>query len=116
MVARYDRERHHSSAFVYGQDVGVLYLAYLSWALWLLGYADQALKRSREAVGLRFLHLIRTDRGIQEGFAAHVYVPNEEVKNKLATAGIPLSSFTARTSERGRLYLFHRVSLFDPRE
>ncbi|MFH1084747.1 MAG: hypothetical protein V1772_03145, partial [Chloroflexota bacterium] len=30
-VARYDPEKHHTSAFVYGQDVGVLYLSYLAW-------------------------------------------------------------------------------------
>jgi class 3 adenylate cyclase/predicted ATPase len=52
MVARYDREKHHTSAFVYGQDVGVLYLSYLAWVLWFLGYVDQARERSQEAVGL----------------------------------------------------------------
>jgi class 3 adenylate cyclase/predicted ATPase len=52
MVARYDPAKHHSSAFVYGQDVGVLYLSYLSWSLWLLGYADQAVELGREAIDL----------------------------------------------------------------
>ncbi|MFH1085636.1 MAG: AAA family ATPase [Chloroflexota bacterium] len=51
-VARYDREKHRSSAYVYGQDVGVLYLSYLAWVLWFLGHVDQALERSREAVAL----------------------------------------------------------------
>jgi predicted ATPase len=52
MVVRYDREKHHTSAYVYGQDVGVLYLSYLAYALWFLGYVDQARERSQEAVGL----------------------------------------------------------------
>ncbi len=52
MVARYDRAKHGTSAFVYGQDVGVLYLSYLSWTLWLLGYADQAVELGREALDL----------------------------------------------------------------
>jgi len=51
-VARYDPEKHRSSAFVYGQDLGVLYLSYLAWALWLLGHVDQALERSQAAVDL----------------------------------------------------------------
>jgi class 3 adenylate cyclase/predicted ATPase len=51
-VARYDPEKHRSSAFVYGQDVGVVYLSYLAWALWFLGYTDQALERSGQAVAL----------------------------------------------------------------
>jgi class 3 adenylate cyclase/tetratricopeptide (TPR) repeat protein len=52
MVVRYDRKEHGSSAYVYGQDTGVLYLSYLAWALWLSGYADQARQRSREAIDL----------------------------------------------------------------
>ena len=52
MVACYDREKHHSLAFVYGQDLGVLYLSYLAWVLWFMGHADQALERSHEAVTL----------------------------------------------------------------
>jgi predicted ATPase len=52
MVARYDREKHHTSALVYGQDVGVLYQSYLAWVLWFLGYVDQARERSRAAIEL----------------------------------------------------------------
>jgi class 3 adenylate cyclase/predicted ATPase len=52
MVARYDRAKHHTSAFVYGQDLGVTYLSYLAWVLWFLGHVDQALERSHEALGL----------------------------------------------------------------
>jgi adenylate cyclase len=36
--------------FFYGQDAGVVSLAYLSCVLWFLGYADQALQRSQEAL------------------------------------------------------------------
>ena len=37
---------------VYGQDPGVACLSYAAWALWFLGYPDQALKRSHEALTL----------------------------------------------------------------
>ena len=36
--------------FFYGQDAGVVSLAYLSCLLWFLGYPDQALRRSQEAL------------------------------------------------------------------
>ena len=37
---------------LYGYDPGVMCLSYAAWALWFLGYPDQALKRSQEALTL----------------------------------------------------------------
>jgi predicted ATPase len=51
-VALYDPKRHSSHTYVYGQDPGVACLAFGAVALWLLGYPDQAVQRSREAVAL----------------------------------------------------------------
>jgi len=51
-IAFYDPEQHHALAYIYGQDAGVSCLSWLTWALWGLGYADQALRRSHEAVAL----------------------------------------------------------------
>src|SRR5262249_39263804 len=51
-IALYDPQRHGSHAFVYGQDPKVVCLAELALALWLLGYPDQAMKRSKEAITL----------------------------------------------------------------
>jgi predicted ATPase len=48
----YDMQQHHSLAFVYGQDPKVTCLSYAAWALWVLGYPDQALWRSHEALSL----------------------------------------------------------------
>jgi predicted ATPase len=50
-IALYDPERHRSDALLY-QDPGVIGLAWAALALWLLGYPDQALKRSDEALAL----------------------------------------------------------------
>ena len=36
----YDREQHHALAFQYGDDPGVVCMAYDAWALQLLGYPD----------------------------------------------------------------------------
>jgi len=51
-IALYDRERHAAHAFVYGQEPGVVCLARAGWALWWLGYPDQAEQRAHEAVAL----------------------------------------------------------------
>src|SRR5262249_33644167 len=38
----YDPEQHSQSKYFYGQDIGATALSYLCWALWHLGYVDQA--------------------------------------------------------------------------
>jgi predicted ATPase len=50
--ALYDPKRHQGHTFLYGQDPGVACMAIGAVALWLLGYPDQAMRRSREAVAL----------------------------------------------------------------
>jgi predicted ATPase len=51
-VALYDPEGHGSTAFAFGQDLGVSALSHLNWVLWLLGYPDQASRRQGEALAL----------------------------------------------------------------
>src|SRR5262249_1338377 len=43
---------HRSHAFVYGQDPGVFSTSVLAFALWLLGYPDCALAKSKQALAL----------------------------------------------------------------
>ncbi|WP_087733031.1 ATP-binding protein [Paraburkholderia piptadeniae] len=50
--ARYVPEQHHAHAFVYGMDPGVRTLSIAAWTQWYLGYPDQAIERSREALSL----------------------------------------------------------------
>jgi len=49
-LALYDRHEHRSHAFRYGQDPGAASLSYAGRVLWLLGYPEQALKASQEAL------------------------------------------------------------------
>lgn len=49
-LALYNPQQHQSHTLLYGQDPGVAVQAYLALALWFLGYPEQALQRSREAV------------------------------------------------------------------
>jgi predicted ATPase len=49
-LALYDRAWDNALAYLYGFDPRVAVLSYLAWTLFALGYPDQALARSREAV------------------------------------------------------------------
>jgi class 3 adenylate cyclase/tetratricopeptide (TPR) repeat protein len=52
-IATYDPDRHHSLTYIYtGHDPGVCCRYMSAQILWLRGYPDQALNRSREAVAL----------------------------------------------------------------
>jgi predicted ATPase len=51
-LALYDSKRHSNHTYLYGQDPGVSCLAFGAIALWLLGYPDQAMQHSRQAVAL----------------------------------------------------------------
>ena len=51
-IALYDSQQHHSLVFLYGDDPGVVSLSYAAVALWSLGYPEQALRRSHEALTL----------------------------------------------------------------
>jgi adenylate cyclase len=51
-MALYDPQQHRASVFLYGEDVGVICYSYASWTFWYLGYPDQGLARSHEAVSL----------------------------------------------------------------
>jgi predicted ATPase/class 3 adenylate cyclase len=51
-IAIYDRQQHRHLAHVYGIDIGVSAQSHRACALWLLGYPDQALAESQEALTL----------------------------------------------------------------
>jgi tetratricopeptide (TPR) repeat protein len=51
-IALDDLQQHHFLAFLYGQNPGVACRSYASVALWNLGYPDQALQKSQEALAL----------------------------------------------------------------
>jgi predicted ATPase len=51
-IVLYDPQRHRVHTFRYGQNSGVMCHAYAAWTLWWLGYPDQALQRSHEALTL----------------------------------------------------------------
>jgi predicted ATPase/class 3 adenylate cyclase len=51
-IALYDPQQHRAHAFLYGHDSGMACRVYAAQVLWLLGYPEQALQRSHEALTL----------------------------------------------------------------
>jgi predicted ATPase len=51
-IALYDPQQHHVAVLLYGEDAGVVCHNTTAWTLWSLGYTDQGLARSQEAVTL----------------------------------------------------------------
>jgi predicted ATPase len=51
-LALYDSQQHPSDVLLYGQDEGMACLVHAGCPLWFLGYPDQAVQRSREAITL----------------------------------------------------------------
>jgi predicted ATPase len=49
-ISLYDPRQQSAYLFFYGHDPGVVCRAFGSWALWSLGYTDQAQERNREAL------------------------------------------------------------------
>lgn len=48
----HDSDKHESYTFLSGQDTGIYCLTRMSYSLWFLGYPEQALVRSQEAIAL----------------------------------------------------------------
>src|SRR5437867_2665704 len=51
-MALYDPQQHRASAVLHGEDAGVICHSIGAWTLWYLGYPDQGLAQSQEAVTL----------------------------------------------------------------
>lgn len=52
MISFYDPQQHRYLAFLYGQDPGANGRSQFAWLLWTLGYPEQALQRTREALAM----------------------------------------------------------------
>ncbi len=50
MTDVYNEEKHGFLGYLFGYDLGVLNMGFGSWAWWILGYPDQALKQTQEAL------------------------------------------------------------------
>jgi predicted ATPase len=79
-LALYDPQRHRASTFLYGEDSGAMCQSFAARALWFLGYPDQALARSHEAVTLAQQIVHPFSLGFALVFAAMVRQYRREVQ------------------------------------
>jgi predicted ATPase len=79
-IALYDPQQHRAYAFLYGEDSGVMCHTYDAWALWYLGYPDQGLARSQEAMTLAQQMTHPYSLGYALGFAAICHALRREVR------------------------------------
>jgi len=104
-IALHDPQRHRSHAFLYSLDPGVTSLSRASWTLWMLGYPDQARRRSQETLtwarelahshslsmalyfAAMFHQFCREARAVQELTEATVALATEQGLAQRRTAG-----------------------------
>jgi predicted ATPase len=93
-LALYDPKQHRAHAYVYGQDPGVAALSHGSWILWYLGYPDQSLRMSQQALTLGRDSSHPFSLAFALGYAAmlHQLRGEVEVAEELTEAGIALST------------------------
>ena len=83
-LQKYDRVKHHSAAV---QDPGVMCLCYSAWALWQLGYPDEAMKRANEVIALAHALDHKFSIGEAYGFCTAVHFFRGENEVALTRAG-----------------------------
>jgi TOMM system kinase/cyclase fusion protein len=93
-IQLYDAQQHHTSAFLYGQDAGVVCYSYAAWTLWYLGYPDQGLTRSQEAVALaqEIAHPLSLSLALSFAAMFHQFRREERCTQEYAEAAIRLTT------------------------
>jgi predicted ATPase/DNA-binding SARP family transcriptional activator len=92
--ALYDPHLHHTHASVYGQDPKIALLSNGSWNLWCLGYPDQALKWSQEALMLaqEWPHPFSQAFALRAASILHLFRREGQTAQARAEAAIALST------------------------
>ena len=119
-IALYNPQQHRAHALLYGQDPGIGCLSYAANVLWVLGYPDQALQQSQEALTLAQelshpfslayalsraaeLHGLRREwQAVQEGAEALMALTREQGFAQLSATGLYALGPDARRAGTGR--------------
>ncbi len=90
----YDPQQHASHAYVYGHDPAAVSRLHASWALWFLGYPDQARKRGAEGLALAEKLSHPYTSATADAFAAwlHQFCRNGQTVEELASAALTIST------------------------
>ena len=93
-MALYDPQQHRPHVALYGQDPGVGCLYFGAWTLWYLGYPDQALKSSEQALTLarESLHPFSPAWALTSAGFVHEMRGRDEAAQQQAEAIIALST------------------------
>jgi predicted ATPase len=91
-IGFYDSQQHRFHILLYGVDLGVFCLSYASHVLWYLGYPNQALQRSYEAVALARELAHPLSLALAEDYAAmlHQFRRERQVAQAQAAAALAL--------------------------
>jgi tetratricopeptide (TPR) repeat protein len=93
VLGLYDSTKHAAHAYTYGQDPAVVCLIHSGFALWFLGYPDQALDRNDKALAMaaQLSHPVTT--AIALAFAAQIqqFCRNPRAVERLAQAAVDQS-------------------------
>jgi DNA-binding winged helix-turn-helix (wHTH) protein/predicted ATPase len=93
-IALADPSQHRALAVSYGIAPGVMSLTHAAWALWMLGYPDQALERSQEACALTLElgHPQSLAYALFTKAILHVYRREADADNALADTVVTLAT------------------------
>jgi class 3 adenylate cyclase/predicted ATPase len=93
-IALYDPQQHRTSAFLYGEDAGVICRSRGAWALWYLGFPDQGLAQNAAAVTLaqQIAHTFSLSYALSSAAVFHQYRREVRVAQERAEAAISLAT------------------------
>jgi tetratricopeptide (TPR) repeat protein len=94
VAAIYNLVDHNKLRFVFGQDPAVACLFHAGWALWFLGYPDQALKRNDESIALarRLKHPATMAMAAAFGSLPYQLCRDSAAVEKLTTEAVTVST------------------------
>ncbi len=93
-MAHYDAQQHRSLAIEYGHDLAMSALAIEAWALWSLGYPEQALRQSQASVTLAhgLAHPFSLAYALNMATVVHQYRREWDQTQERAEAGVALAT------------------------
>ena len=99
-IALYDPAEHRPLAMRFGQDPRVSVLAYRSWALWFLGYAEAALTDTEHALkdAREIGHAVTLTYALNHASITHIHCGNYMAANAL------LDELFTLADEKGALF------------
>src|SRR5262245_56418432 len=103
-IALYDSQQHRTSAFLYGENAGVMCHSFAARALWYLGYPAQGLARSHAAVILEqpSTHPLRLSHALHAAASFHQFRREVRAAQERAEATIRLAKEQGFTLFRAR--------------